>query len=42
MTSRSATLVVMIIGVAVVTHAMGAKTMPRFVWNASQSVRLGQ
>src|SRR6516225_10476017 len=41
MTSRSATLVVMIIGVAVVTHTMGAKPMPRFVWNASESVPLG-
>src|SRR6516164_4646437 len=41
MTSRSATLVVMIIGVAVVTHIMGAKPMPRFVWNASESVPLG-
>src|SRR5689334_7601481 len=41
MTSRSATLVVMIIGVAVATHTMGAKPMPRFVWNASESVPLG-
>ncbi len=41
MTSRSATLVVMIIAVAVVTHTMGAKPMSRFVWNASESVPLG-
>lgn len=41
MTGRSPTLVVMVIGVAVVTLTMGAKPMPRFVWNASESVPLG-
>jgi conjugative transfer signal peptidase TraF len=41
MTGRSATLVVMVIGVVVVTLTMGAKPMPRFVWNASESVPLG-
>jgi conjugative transfer signal peptidase TraF len=41
MTGRSATLVVMVIGVAVVTLTMGVKPMPRFVWNASESVPLG-
>jgi conjugative transfer signal peptidase TraF len=41
MTGRSATLVVMVIGVAVVTFTMRAKPMPRFVWNASESVPIG-
>jgi conjugative transfer signal peptidase TraF len=41
MTGRSATLVLMVIGVAVEALTMGAKPMPRFVWNASESVPLG-
>jgi conjugative transfer signal peptidase TraF len=41
MTGRSATLVAMVIGVAVVTLTLAAKPMPRFVWNASESVPLG-
>jgi conjugative transfer signal peptidase TraF len=41
MTGRSATLIVMVIGVAVVTLTMGAKPMPHFVWNASESVPIG-
>ncbi len=41
MTGRSATLAVMVVGVAVVTFTMGAKPTPRFVWNASESVPLG-
>ena len=31
----------MVIGVAVLTLTMGAKPMPRFVWNASESVPIG-
>jgi len=41
MTGRSATLVVTIVGVAAVASTMGAKPVPRFVWNASESVPLG-
>lgn len=41
MTGRCATLVVMVIGVAALTLTMGAKPMPRFVWNASESVPIG-
>jgi conjugative transfer signal peptidase TraF len=41
MTGGSATLVVTVIGVAVLTLTMGAKPMPRFVWNASESVPIG-
>ena len=41
MTGRSATLVVMVIGIVLLTFTMGAKPMPRFVWNASESVPLG-
>ena len=41
MTGRPATLVVMTAAVAVVTFTMGAKPIPRFVWNASESVPIG-
>ena len=41
MTDRSATLVAMVIGVAVVTLTMATKPMPLFVWNASESVPIG-
>ena len=41
MISRSATLAVMIIGVAVLASTMGAKPMPRLMWNASESVPRG-
>ena len=41
MRGRSATLVVMVIGVAILALTMGAKPMPRFVWNASESVPIG-
>ena len=41
MTGRSTTLIVMLIGAAVLTLTMGAKPMPRFVWNASESVPIG-
>jgi conjugative transfer signal peptidase TraF len=41
MTGRSATLVVMVIGIVLLTFTMGAKPTPRFVWNASESVPLG-
>ena len=40
-TGRSTTLVVMLIGVAVLTLTVDAKPMPRFVWNASESVAIG-
>ena len=41
MRGRSATLVVMVIGVAILALTMGTKPMPRFVWNASESVPIG-
>jgi conjugative transfer signal peptidase TraF len=41
MTSRMATLLVMAAAVTVVTSTMGAKPVPRFVWNASASVPIG-
>lgn len=41
MTGRSIALVAMVIGVAVLTLTMGGKPMPRFVWNASESVPIG-
>ena len=41
MTTRSTPLVVMIIGVAVLASTLGAKPMPRLMWNASESVPLG-
>jgi conjugative transfer signal peptidase TraF len=41
MTGRCATLVIIVISVAVVTFTMGAKPMPHFVWNASESVPIG-
>jgi conjugative transfer signal peptidase TraF len=41
MTGRSATLLLMVIGVAVVAFTIGVTPMPRFVWNASESVPLG-
>ena len=34
-------LIAMIAAVAVVTFTMGAKPVPRFVWNASESVPIG-
>ena len=41
MIGRPATLVAMTAAVAVVTFTMGAKPVPRFVWNASESVPIG-
>jgi len=41
MTGRSATLVLMVSSAAVVMLTMGAKTVPRVVWNASESVPTG-
>jgi conjugative transfer signal peptidase TraF len=41
MTGRSTTLIVMAIGVTLLTLTMRAKPMPRFVWNASESVPIG-
>jgi conjugative transfer signal peptidase TraF len=41
MTDHSPTLVLMVIGVAVAASTMGAKPMPRVVWNASASVPIG-
>jgi conjugative transfer signal peptidase TraF len=41
MTGRSIALLAMVIGVAVLTLTMGAKPMPRFVWNASESLPIG-
>ena len=41
MTSRMATLLAMATAVTVVTSTMGAKPVPRFVWNASESVPIG-
>ena len=41
MTSRMATLLAMASAVTVVTSTMGAKPVPRFVWNASASVPIG-
>lgn len=41
MTGRSATLVLMVISAAVVMLTIGAKPLPRVVWNASESVPIG-
>ena len=41
MTGSSAALIVTLIGVAAVTLMIGAKPMPRIVWNASESVPIG-
>ena len=41
MTGHTATLVAMVAAVAVITSTMGAKPVPRFVWNASESVPIG-
>jgi conjugative transfer signal peptidase TraF len=41
MTGHSATLVAMIAGVAVVSSTIGAKPVPWWVWNASESVPIG-
>jgi conjugative transfer signal peptidase TraF len=41
MKGRPAALTLMLIGVAAVTLTMGAKPMPRFVWNATESVPIG-
>jgi type IV secretory pathway protease TraF len=41
MTGRSITPVATIFAVAVLTLTMGAKPMPRFMWNASESVPIG-
>ena len=41
MTSRMPTLLAMATAVIVMTSTMGAKPMPRFVWNASESVPIG-
>jgi conjugative transfer signal peptidase TraF len=41
MNGRSATLLIMVIGVTVLTLPMGAQPTPRFVWNASGSVPIG-
>jgi len=41
MTGRLTTLVAMVAAVAIVTSTMGAKPVPRFVWNASESVPIG-
>jgi len=41
MTGHRATLVAMVAAVAVGTSTLGAKPMPRFLWNASESVPIG-
>lgn len=41
MTGRLPTLLAMATAVTVVTSTMGAKPVPRFVWNASESVPIG-
>jgi conjugative transfer signal peptidase TraF len=41
MTSRLPTLLAIATAVTVVTSTMGAKPVPRFVWNASESVPIG-
>ena len=41
MTTRLPTLLAMATAVTVVTSTMGAKPVPRFVWNASESVPIG-
>ena len=41
MSGRSATLVVMLTGVGLLTLTMTAKPRPRVVWNASRSVPIG-
>src|SRR5262245_63580098 len=41
MTGSGTTLVVMLIGVVLLTLTIGAKPMPRLVWNASESVPIG-
>ena len=41
MTSRMATLLAMAAAITAVTSIMGAKRVPRFVWNASASVPIG-
>jgi conjugative transfer signal peptidase TraF len=41
MTGHTTTLVAMVAAVAAVTSTMGAKPVPRFVWNASASVPIG-
>lgn len=41
MTGRSATLLAMVFGVAVVALTIGPKPTPRLVWNASESVPIG-
>ena len=41
MTSRMATLIAMAAAITVVTSTMGARPVPRFVWNVSESVPIG-
>lgn len=41
MTTRLPTLLAMATAVTVITFTMGTKPMPRFVWNASESVPIG-
>ena len=41
MTNRMATLLAMAVAITAVTSTMGAKPVPRFVWNASESVPIG-
>jgi conjugative transfer signal peptidase TraF len=41
MRGRSATLIVMVAGVAVLTLTVEPKPMPRVIWNASESVPIG-
>ncbi len=41
MTHRVATLVTMVVAVAVIVTTMGPKAAPRFVWNVSESVPTG-
>lgn len=41
MTGQTATLVAMVAAVAVVASTMGRTPVPRFIWNASESVPIG-
>jgi conjugative transfer signal peptidase TraF len=41
MTDRTATLLIMVAGVAVMANTMGPKVAPHLIWNASESVPTG-
>ena len=41
MTDRTATLLIMVAGVAVMANTMGPKAAPYLIWNASESVPTG-